>query len=149
GSTTYQEYRGIFEKDRALARRFQKIDVGEPTVDETIQILKGLKSRFEEHHGVRYTEPALVAAAELSAKHINDRRLPDKAIDVIDEAGARVQLIPKAKRRKTVTVSDVESIVAHIARIPPKRVSAADMRTLEGLERELKQAIFGQDEAIE
>jgi ATP-dependent Clp protease ATP-binding subunit ClpA len=149
GSTTYQEYRGIFEKDRALARRFQKIDVGEPSVEETIQILKGLKSRFEEHHGVKSTEPALIAAAELSAKHINDRRLPDKAIDVIDEAGARVQLAPKAKRRKTVGVQDVENIVAHIARIPPKRVSSEDMRVLEGLETELKNAIFGQDTAIE
>ncbi|RFA28377.1 ATP-dependent Clp protease ATP-binding subunit ClpA [Alkalilimnicola ehrlichii] len=149
GSTTYQEYRGIFEKDRALARRFQKIDVGEPSVDETVQILKGLKSRFEAHHGVRYTEPALVAAAELSAKHINDRRLPDKAIDVIDEAGARIQLAPKGKRRKTVGVGDVESIVAHIARIPPKRVSSEDMQVLEGLERELKRAIYGQDAAIE
>ena len=149
GSTTYQEYRGIFEKDRALARRFQKIDVGEPTVEETIQILRGLKERFEAHHAVRYTEPALVAAAELSAKHITDRRLPDKAIDVIDEAGARVQLLPASKRRKTVGVQDVEEIVAHIARIPPKRVSTSDMRVLENLELDLKRVIYGQDQAIE
>jgi ATP-dependent Clp protease ATP-binding subunit ClpA len=149
GSTTYQEYRGIFEKDRALARRFQKIDVGEPSVEETIQILRGLKDRFEAHHGVRYTEPALVSAAELSAKHITDRRLPDKAIDVIDEAGARVQLAPPSKRRKTIGVQDVEEIVAHIARIPPKRVSASDMRQLENLEQELRRVIYGQDQAVE
>ena len=149
GSTTYQEYRGVFEKDRALARRFQKIDVGEPTVEETIQILRGLKERFESHHGVRYTEPALVAAAELAARHITDRRLPDKAIDVIDEAGARIQLAPASRRRKTVNVQDVETIVAHIARIPPKRVSSSDMRVLESLESELKRVIYGQDQAIE
>jgi ATP-dependent Clp protease ATP-binding subunit ClpA len=149
GSTTYQEYRGVFEKDRALARRFQKIDVGEPTVQETIQILRGLKERFELHHGVRYTEPALVAAAELSARHITDRRLPDKAIDVIDEAGARIQLSPPSRRRKTVSVQDVETIIAHIARIPPKRVSSGDMRVLESLETDLKQVIYGQDQAIE
>jgi ATP-dependent Clp protease ATP-binding subunit ClpA len=149
GSTTYQEYRGIFEKDRALARRFQKIDVGEPTVEETVQILRGLKERFESHHGVRYTEPALVAAAELAARHITDRRLPDKAIDVIDEAGARIQLAPPSKRRKTVNVQDVEAIVAHIARIPPKRVSSSDMRVLESLEEDLRRVIYGQDQAIE
>lgn len=148
GSTTYQEYRGIFEKDRALARRFQKIDVGEPTVEETVQILRGLKEKFEAHHGVRYTDPALVAAAELSARHITDRRLPDKAIDVIDEAGARVHLAPPSKRRKTVGVQDIEAIVAHIARIPPKRVSASDMRALENLEADLGRVIFGQDHAI-
>ncbi|ABI56796.1 ATP-dependent Clp protease ATP-binding subunit ClpA [Alkalilimnicola ehrlichii MLHE-1] len=149
GSTTYQEYRGIFEKDRALARRFQKIDVGEPSVSETVQILKGLKSRFEAHHGVRFTEPALNAAAELSARYINDRRLPDKAIDVIDEAGARLRLRPKSRRRKTVGVQDIEGIVAKIARIPPKRVSATDMQVLENLEKDLKGLIFGQDEAID
>ncbi|ABM62167.1 ATP-dependent Clp protease ATP-binding subunit ClpA [Halorhodospira halophila] len=149
GSTTYQEYRGIFEKDRALARRFQKIDVSEPSVEDTVQILKGLKSRFEEHHNVRFTEPALQAAAELSAKYINDRRLPDKAIDVIDEAGARLRLRPRSKRRKTVGLPDIESIVAKIARIPPKRVSSQDMKVLENLEGELKGLIFGQDEAIE
>jgi len=149
GSTTYQEYRGIFEKDRALARRFQKIDVGEPSVNETVQILKGLKSRFEAHHGVRFTEPALNAAAELSARYINDRRLPDKAIDVIDEAGARLRLRPKSRRRKTVGVQDIESIVAKIARIPSKRVSSTDMQVLENLEGDLKGLIFGQDEAID
>ncbi|WP_421621303.1 ATP-dependent Clp protease ATP-binding subunit ClpA [Alkalilimnicola ehrlichii] len=149
GSTTYQEYRGIFEKDRALARRFQKIDVGEPSVSETVQILKGLKSRFEAHHGVRFTEPALNAAAELSARYINDRRLPDKAIDVIDEAGARLRLRPRSRRRKTVGVQDIEGIVAKIARIPPKRVSATDMQVLENLEKDLKGLIFGQDEAID
>ncbi len=149
GSTTYQEYRGIFEKDRALARRFQKIDVSEPSVEDTVQILKGLKSRFEEHHNVRFTEPALQAAAELSAKYINDRRLPDKAIDVIDEAGARLRLRPRSKRRKTVGLPDIESIVAKIARIPPKRVSSQDMKVLESLEGELKGLIFGQDEAID
>ena len=149
GSTTYQEYRSIFEKDRALARRFQKIDVTEPSVEDTVQILKGLKSRFEAHHNVRFTEPALQGAAELSAKYINDRRLPDKAIDVIDEAGARLRLRPRSKRRKTVGLPDVESIVAKIARIPPKRVSNQDMKVLESLESELKGLIFGQDEAIE
>lgn len=149
GSTTYQEYRSIFEKDRALARRFQKIDVSEPSVEDTVQILKGLKSRFEEHHNVRFTEPALQAAAELSAKYINDRRLPDKAIDVIDEAGARLRLRPRSKRRKTVGLPDIESIVAKIARIPPKRVSSQDMKVLENLEGELKGLIFGQDEAID
>lgn len=148
GSTTYQEYRGVFEKDRALARRFQKIDVGEPSVEETIQILRGLKDRFESHHGVRYTEPALVAAAELASRHITDRRLPDKAIDIIDEAGARIQLAPPSRRRKTVNVQDVETIVAHIARIPPKRVSSSDMRVLESLETDLQRVIYGQDQAI-
>ncbi len=148
GSTTYQEYRGIFEKDRALARRFQKIDVAEPTVDETYQILKGLKSRFEEHHAVRYTNPALKAAAELAARHINDRFLPDKAIDVIDEAGASQRLLPASKRRKTVSVGDVEAIVAKVARIPPKSVSSSDKDVLRHLQRNLKLAIYGQDEAI-
>ncbi|MBA1145529.1 ATP-dependent Clp protease ATP-binding subunit ClpA [Ectothiorhodospiraceae bacterium WFHF3C12] len=149
GSTTYQEYRGIFEKDRALARRFQKIDVSEPTVDETVQILRGLKERFEAHHGVKYTGPALKAAAELAAKHLTDRRLPDKAIDVIDEAGANLRLLPPSKRRKSVSVSDIESIIAKMARIPPKRVSNSDMRLLENLERDLKFTIYGQDEAID
>ena len=149
GSTTYQEFRSIFEKDRALARRFQKIDVTEPSVEDTVQILKGLKSRFEEHHNVRFTEPGLQAAAELSAKYINDRRLPDKAIDVIDEAGARLRLRPRSKRRKTVGVQDIEDIVAKIARIPPKRVSNQDRRVLENLESDLKGLIFGQDEAID
>ncbi|MCG6861117.1 MAG: ATP-dependent Clp protease ATP-binding subunit ClpA [Chromatiaceae bacterium] len=149
GSTTYQEFRGIFEKDRALARRFQKIDVDEPSVEETVEILRGLKSRFEEHHQVSYTQPALRAAAELSAKYINDRHLPDKAIDVIDEAGANVQLRPKAKRKKRIDVIDVETIVSKIARIPPKKVSVSDTDSLKTLDRDLKMVVFGQDEAIE
>jgi len=149
GSTTYQEFRGIFEKDRALTRRFQKIDVHEPSVEETIEILKGLKKRFEEHHQVSYTLPALRAAAELSAKYINDRHLPDKAIDVIDEAGANVQLKPAAKRKKRIDVSDVESIVAKIARIPPKKVSMSDTESLRNLDRDLKMVVYGQDEAID
>ena len=148
GSTTYQEYHSIFEKDRALARRFQKIDVNEPSVPETIKILKGLKSRFEEHHDVRYTMPALETAVELSARYITDRRLPDKAIDVIDEAGANRQLQPKASRKKTISVSDIEAIVAKIARIPPKAVSSSDMEVLKTLDTSLKRVVFGQDEAI-
>jgi len=149
GSTTYQEYRGIFEKDRALARRFQKIDVPEPTVEECIQILQGLKSRFESHHSVKYTQQALRSAAELSERYINDRHLPDKAIDVIDEAGAFQQLQSPSKRKKTVGVKEIESIVAKIARIPPKSVSSDDMDVLKNLERNLKLVIFGQDEAID
>jgi len=149
GSTTYQEFRGIFEKDRALTRRFQKIDVHEPSVEETIEILKGLKKRFEEHHQVSYTNPALRAAAELSAKYINDRHLPDKAIDVIDEAGANVQLKPAAKRKKRIDVGDVEAIVAKIARIPPKKVSMSDTESLRNLDRDLKMVVYGQDEAID
>ncbi len=148
GSTTYSEYRGIFEKDHALARRFQKIDVPEPSLEETIAILHGLKSRFEEHHGIRYEGGALEAAAELSARHINDRRLPDKAIDVIDEAGANVRLQPLAERGDVVTVEMVESIVAKMARIPAKSVSASDRDVLRTLERDLKLTIFGQDPAI-
>src|SRR5690606_21084448 len=149
GSTTYQEYRGIFEKDRALSRRFQKIDVPEPTVAETIEILKGLRSRFEEHHDVKYPTKTLQAAAELAAKHINDRHLPDKAIDVIDEAGANLRLLPPNKRRKSVTVQDVENIVAKIARIPPKSVSVSDKDVLRNLDRNLRLVIYGQDKAIE
>ena len=149
GSTTYQEYRGIFEKDRALSRRFQKIDVNEPSVEETVLILKGLKSRFEQHHGVKYTSPALHAAAELSARYINDRFLPDKAIDVIDEAGASVHLLPPSKRKKTIGLSEIEEIVAKIARIPPKSVSSSDMKALRTLERDLKLVVFGQDAAID
>jgi len=148
GSTTYEEYRGIFEKDRALARRFQKIDIPEPSLEETIAILHGLKSRFEEHHGVRYDSPALDAAAELSSRHINDRRLPDKAIDVIDEAGANLRLQPSAERGDRVTVEMVENIVAKMARIPAKSVSASDRDALRTLERDLKLVIFGQDRAI-
>ncbi len=149
GSTTYEEYRGIFEKDHALARRFQKIDVPEPSVEETIAILHGLKSRFEEHHGVHYDTDALDAAAELSARHINDRRLPDKAIDVIDEAGANLRLQPVGDRGDRVTVLMVENIVAKMARIPAKSVSASDRKSLRTLERDLKLTIFGQDQAIE
>jgi len=148
GSTTYQEYRGIFEKDRALARRFQKIDVSEPSVDETVQILEGLKTRFEEHHKVRYTHQALRTAAELADRYINERHLPDKAIDVIDEAGANQRLQPPSKRKKTIGVKDVEAVVAKIARIPPKSVSSDDKETLRNLERDLKLVIYGQDEAI-
>jgi len=148
GSTTYQEYRNIFEKDRALSRRFQKIDVVEPTIDETCDILRGLKNRFEEHHGVRYTVQALRAAVELSVRYINDRHLPDKAIDVIDEAGASQQLLPPSRRKKTIGVHDIEEIVAKIARIPPKSVSLSDRETLRHLDRDLKLVVFGQDEAI-
>jgi ATP-dependent Clp protease ATP-binding subunit ClpA len=149
GSTTYAEYRGVFEKDHALARRFQKIDVPEPSLEETVAILKGLKSRFEEHHAVSYDNEALEAAAELSAKHINDRRLPDKAIDVIDEAGANLRLQPIADRGDRVTVEMVENVVAKMARIPPKSVSASDKDVLRTLERDLKLTIFGQDPAVE
>ena len=148
GSTTYKEFRGIFEKDRALSRRFQKIEVLEPTVDETIKILKGLKSRFEKHHNIKYTENSLKAAAELSSRYINDRYLPDKAIDVIDEAGAKQQLLPKSKRKKTISEIDVEKIVASIARVPEKTVSSSDKVSLEKLEENLKRVIFGQDQAI-
>ncbi len=149
GSTTYQEYRGVFEKDRALARRFQKIDISEPTVEETYRILLGLKGRFEEHHDVKYTNKALHAAADLSSRYINDRHLPDKAIDVIDEAGAHLRLKPAAARKKTISVRDVENIVAKMARIPPKSVSRSDMETLRSLDRDLKMVVFGQDEAID
>ncbi len=149
GSTTYQEFRGIFEKDRALARRFQKIDVEEPSVAETIEILKGLKSRFEEHHQIEYTQEALRSAAELADKYLNDRHLPDKAIDVIDEAGANVQLHPLAERIKVIGVDEIESIIAKIARIPPKKVSTSDTESLRNLARDLKLVVFGQNEAIE
>jgi len=149
GSTTYQEYRGIFEKDRALARRFQKVDVSEPTVDECVQILEGLKSRFEDHHEVRYTRQALRTAAELSERYINERHLPDKAIDVIDEAGANQRMQVASRRKKTIGVRDIENIVAKIARIPAKTVSSTDMEVLRNLERDLKLVIYGQDQAIE
>ncbi len=148
GSTTYQEYRGIFEKDRALARRFQKIDVLEPTVDETFLILKGLKSRFEEHHAVKYSLAALRMAAELSDRYITDRHLPDKAIDVIDEAGAGQRLLPSSKRKKLIGTAEIEDIIAKIARIPPKTVSTNDKDKLRDLEKNLKMLVFGQDEAI-
>ncbi|MCH8307250.1 MAG: ATP-dependent Clp protease ATP-binding subunit ClpA [Proteobacteria bacterium] len=149
GSTTYSEYRGVFEKDHALARRFQKIDVPEPSIEETIAILNGLKSRFEEHHGVKYDAEALEVAAELAAKYINDRRLPDKAIDVIDEAGASLRLKPVGERGDRVTVEMIENIIAKMARIPPKSVSASDKDVLKTLERDLKLTIFGQDKAIQ
>ena len=148
GSTTYQEFRGVFEKDRALARRFQNIDIDEPSVDETYQILKGLRSRFEEHHDVKYSDKALKTAAELADKHINDRYLPDKAIDVIDEAGANMNLKPKSARKKTITVKQIEDVVAKMARIPPKHVSSDDTEVLKNLERDLKLVVFGQDDAI-
>ena len=148
GSTTYQEFRGVFEKDHALARRFQKIDINEPSVDETYQILLGLKERFESHHNVKYTNKALHVAAELSARYLGDRHLPDKAIDVIDEAGAHIRLKPASMRKKTITVRDVENIIAKMARIPPKSVSASDLESLKNLERDLKMVVFGQDEAI-
>ncbi|MBN8480548.1 MAG: ATP-dependent Clp protease ATP-binding subunit ClpA [Xanthomonadales bacterium] len=149
GSTTFQEYRGVFEKDRALARRFQKIDVVEPTIADSIEILKGLKSRFEEHHHVEYTGEALKAAVDLSVKHIADRLLPDKAIDVIDEAGARQRLLPDDQRTGTVDVPDIEYIVARMARIPPKQVSASDRDVLRNFDRNLKMVVFGQDAAID
>ena len=149
GSTTYSEYRGIFEKDHALARRFQKIDVPEPSVEETVAILHGLKTRFEEHHGIKYDSDALQAAVDLSARHINDRHLPDKAIDVIDEAGASLRLQPESERGKRVTVEMVENVVAKMARIPAKSVSSSDRDALRTLERDLKLTIFGQDQAIE
>jgi len=149
GATTFTEYRGIFDKDAALSRRFQKVDVGEPTVEQTVEILKGLKSRFETHHGIRYATAALQAAAELSAKYINDRHLPDKAIDVIDEAGAAQRILPKSKQKKTITRTEVEEIVAKIARIPPASVSNDDRAKLKTLDRDLKSVVFGQDPAIE
>jgi ATP-dependent Clp protease ATP-binding subunit ClpA len=148
GSTTYQEYRGIFEKDRALSRRFQKIDVAEPSVEEAIKILQGLKSRFEEHHEVKYTSQALRSAVELTSRYINDRHLPDKAIDIIDEAGARQRLSPPSRRKKTIGTFEIEEIVAKVARIPPKTVSSSDKEVLQNLERDLKMVVFGQDEAI-
>jgi len=148
GSTTYQEYRGIFEKDHALARRFQKVDVLEPSIDETFQILKGLKSRFEEHHELKYSVESLRVAAELAARHINDRFLPDKAIDVIDEAGAKQRLMPEADRSNIVDVAAIEEVIAQIARIPEKSVSTKDQDKLKNLEKNLKMLVFGQDDAI-
>ncbi len=149
GATTYNEYRGVFEKDHALSRRFQKIDVVEPSVDETVEILKGLKSRFEAHHSVKYTANALTTAAELSARYINDRHLPDKAIDVIDEAGAAQRIAPKAKQKKIIGKSEIEEIIAKIARIPPRSVSTDDRSALANLDRDLKAVVFGQDQAID
>ena len=149
GAPAVTEYRGVFEKDSALSRRFQKIDVVEPSVEQTVEILKGLKSRFEEHHGIKYATAALQAAAELSAKYINDRHLPDKAIDVIDEAGAAQRILPKNKQKKTITRAEVEDIVAKIARIPPASVSSDDRGKLKTLDRDLKSVVFGQDPAID
>jgi ATP-dependent Clp protease ATP-binding subunit ClpA len=149
GATTYNEFRQIFEKDHALSRRFQKVDVLEPSVTETVEILKGLKTRFEEHHGVKYSSSALQSAAELSARYINDRHLPDKAIDVIDEAGAAQRILPKSRQRKTIGKTEIEEIVAKIARIPPRSVSNDDRAALKTLERDLKNVVFGQDVAID
>ena len=148
GSTTYKEYRNHFEKDRALVRRFQKIDVSEPSVEDAVKILRGLKPYYEKHHNVRYTNDAIRTAVELAARYINDRKLPDKAIDVIDEVGASQMLLPESKRKRLIGVRDVERVVAKIARIPPKQVSKDDKSALESLERDLKMVVFGQDAAI-
>jgi ATP-dependent Clp protease ATP-binding subunit ClpA len=149
GATTYTEYRGIFEKDHALSRRFQKVDVPEPSVAETVAILRGLKSRFEDHHGVKYTAAALTTAAQLSARYINDRHLPDKAIDVIDEAGAAQRILPKSKKKRVITPREIEDIIAKIARIPPKTVSSDDKNSLKTLDRDLKAVVYGQGAAID
>jgi ATP-dependent Clp protease ATP-binding subunit ClpA len=149
GATTYTEYRGVFEKDHALARRFQKVDVNEPTVEQTVQILRGLKSRFEEHHGVKYSSSALSTAAELAARFINDRHLPDKAIDVIDEAGAAQRILPKSKQKKTIGKAEIEDIIAKIARIPPQTVNQDDRSKLQTIDRDLRNVVFGQDPAID
>lgn len=149
GATTYNEYRGIFEKDHALSRRFQKIDVNEPSVEETVEILRGLKSRFEAHHGIKYTASALTTAAELSARYINDRHLPDKAIDVIDEAGAAQRILPKSRQKKVISKREIEEIIAKIARIPSKNVNSDDRDALKNLDRDLKTVVFGQDKAID
>jgi ATP-dependent Clp protease ATP-binding subunit ClpA len=149
GATTYTEYRGVFEKDHALSRRFQKVDVNEPTVEQTVQILRGLKSRFEEHHGIKYSASALTTAAELAARFINDRHLPDKAIDVIDEAGAAQRILPKSKQKKTIGKAEIEDIIAKIARIPPQSVNQDDRSKLQTIERDLKNVVFGQEPAIE
>ena len=149
GATTYTEYRGVFEKDHALSRRFQKVDVNEPTVEQTVQILRGLKSRFEEHHGVKYSSSALTTAAELAARFINDRHLPDKAIDVIDEAGAAQRILPKSKQKKTIGKAEIEDIIAKIARIPPQTVNQDDRSKLQTIDRDLRNVVFGQEPAIE
>jgi len=149
GSTTFQEYRGIFDRDHALSRRFQKIDIPEPSVEETYEILKGLKAKYEDHHSLRYTNPALRAAAELASRHINDRFMPDKAIDVVDEAGALQRLLPKSRRKKTVGVGEIEAVVSKIARIPSKSVSSSDKTQLKGLAGKLKMVVFGQDSAVD
>ena len=149
GSTTYKEYRQHFEKDRALVRRFQKIDIKEPTVEDSIEILKGLKSVFEDYHKIKYTNEAIKSAVELSAKYIHDRKLPDKAIDVIDETGASQMLVPEGKRKRRITVKEIEATVATMARIPPKTVTKSDAEVLGNLDRDLKRLVFGQDKAIE
>ena len=149
GATTYTEYRGVFEKDHALSRRFQKIDVNEPSVEETVSILKGLKTRFEQHHSVKYSAQAISSAAELSARYIGDRHLPDKAIDVIDEAGAAQRILPKSKQKKIIGKTEIEEIVAKIARVPSQHVSSDDRAALKNLDRDLKTVVFGQDRAIE
>ena len=149
GSTTYKEYRQHFEKDRALVRRFQKIDVKEPTIEDSIEILKGLKPYFEEFHKLKYTNEAIKAAVELSAKYIHDRKLPDKAIDVIDETGASQMLVPEGKRKKKIAVKEIEATVATMARIPPKTVTKSDAEVLVNLEKDLKRLVFGQDKAID
>ena len=148
GATTYTEFRGVFEKDHALTRRFQKIDVNEPSIEDTVKILRGLKLNYEKHHKVRYTDEAIRAAVDLSAKYIHDRKLPDKAIDVIDEVGAAQMLVPESRRRKTITAKEVEAVVATMARIPPKSVSTDDKETLRSLEADLKNVVFGQDGAM-
>ena len=148
GSTTYKEYRQHFEKDRALVRRFQKIDIKEPTIEDTIEILKGLKSVFEDYHKLKYTNEAIKAAVELSAKYIHDRKLPDKAIDVIDETGASQMLVPEGKRKKKITTKEIEATVATMARIPPKTVTKSDAEVIGNLERDMKRLVFGQDAAI-
>ena len=149
GSTTYKEYRQHFEKDRALVRRFQKIDIKEPSVEDTTEILKGLKPYFEEFHNIKFSNDAIESAVELSAKYINDRKLPDKAIDVIDETGASQMLLPAEKRKKRITAKDVEVTVATMARIPPKTISKSDAEVLSNLERDLKRLVFGQEKAID
>jgi ATP-dependent Clp protease ATP-binding subunit ClpA len=149
GATTYTEFRGVFEKDHALSRRFQKVDVNEPTVEQTVQILRGLKSRFEEHHGVKYSSSALSTAAELAARFINDRHLPDKAIDVIDEAGAAQRILPKSKQKKTIGKAEIEDIIAKIARIPPQTVNQDDRSKLQTIDRDLRNVVFGQEPAID
>jgi ATP-dependent Clp protease ATP-binding subunit ClpA len=149
GSTTYHDYKSYFERDRALARRFQKIEIPEPSQEEAFKILEGLKPHYEKHHGVHYSTAAIRSAVQLSAKHINDRRLPDKAIDVIDEVGAAVKILPVEKRKKTISPRDIEKIVAKIAKIPPRSVSTSDKDQLQNLERDLKLVVFGQDTAIQ
>ena len=149
GSTTYHDYKSYFERDRALARRFQKIEIPEPSQEEAYKILEGLKPHYEKHHGVHYSAGAIRAAVELSAKHINDRKLPDKAIDVIDEVGAAVKIQPPDKRKKSIGAKDIEKIVAKIAKIPPRSVSTSDKEQLQNLERDLKLTVFGQDAAID